>query len=235
MCSSDLPADCGTWLEFGLALEFTGETEQAMAAYREALRQCPDLHPARARLGGLIAATGDLEGGGRLLDEVLNSDPGLTDSVAEAMNKAGLRRRSAGDAKGAIALLRRAQGLSPANLKHGAALGEALEDAGDRGGALAEYRAVVAGAPESPHCCERIDVIYQGRKDGPGRLAEWRRIVEMHPDAAWPRLHLGLALEDSGDLEGAKAAYREALSHNARVEIDSGLFRSISESETGLP
>jgi Flp pilus assembly protein TadD len=124
---------------------------------------------------------------------------------------------SAGNIAEALAEIRRARSLAPTDLRNRVALGEALEASGDDDGALAEYRAVVAEAPESPYCSGRIDTIYGRRNNPAARVDEWRRLVQLHPDAAVPHLHLGLALEASGDAPGARAAYGRAL------EIDPNL------------
>jgi tetratricopeptide (TPR) repeat protein len=223
----DGPADSDTWYEFGLANEGAGNADRAAAAHREALRLRPDRQPARMRLGGLTAGTGDVAEGLRLFDEAVDAAPGLAGAAAGVCDEAAQARRRAGDTAGAVALLRRAQRLAPDNLRHSAALGGALEDAGDDAGALEAYRAVVTAVPESPHSSDRIDAIYERRNDAAERAAEWRRMVEARPGAVVPQLHLGLALEAAGDAAGAEAAYRAALSRNAKSEADSALFKGI--------
>jgi len=104
-----------------------------------------------------------------------------------------------------------------------------LEAAGDSAGALDEYRAVVEAAPESPKSSASIDALLYGRGEKTARVEEWKRLVSLHPDAAVPQLHLGLALEASGDLAGAEAAFGQALSRDPKVEADSALFRQVKK------
>ncbi len=222
-------------LHLGMALEDSGDDAGAEAAYREAMRLRPERPEPKVRLGVIIAAKGKTEEGLRLLDEAVAAMPDLAGPAAAGCDRAAKVRGSSGDTAGALTLLRRARSLSPTDLRYCVAVGEALEAAGDDDGALGEYRAVLDEVPESPHCSERIDAVYQRRKDISGLVAEWRHMVEIHPDAAWPRLHLGLALEANGDLGGAETAYCGALSRNAAVDTDSTLFHRIKNKECGAP
>jgi Flp pilus assembly protein TadD len=222
-------------LYLGRALEVLGDTAGAETAYREALQLDPEQLEAKAMLGAVIAAGGGVEGGLRTLDEAVLAVPGLAGPAAEACERAAQTRLSGGDHAGALTLLRRARSLSPTDLRYRVSLGGALEAAGDDAAALEEYRAVVGEVPESPHSSARIDAIYGRRKDSSGRVAEWRRAVAAHPGAATPRLHLGLALEASGDEAGAESAYREALSRDAALEAESALFGRVKGAGRSAP
>jgi tetratricopeptide (TPR) repeat protein len=211
-------------LHLGIALEDLGDNTGAEAAYREALRLCPKMAGPKMRLGAVLASGGDVDGGLKLVDEGVKAMPDLAGPAAEACGRAAKRRLSVPDTRGALALLRRARSLSPTDLRYRVALGGALEAAGKDDLALEEYRAVVAEVPDSPHSSDQIDAIYQRRNDPASRVAEWRHTVEFHPDAAVPRIHLGLALEAAGDILGAETAYREALKRDAAVNADSALF-----------
>ena len=204
------PDACIPRWHLGMALEISGDPAGAEAAYRVVLGRCPQRHEPKIWLGALIAGNGDLDGGLRQVDEAVAAMPDLVASAAEACGRSAKARVAAGDLPGALVLLRRACGYSPADLRYRVALGETLEAAGDDAAALSEYRAVVAGVPEAPHSSERIDVIYQRRGDTAGRVDEWRRLASVHPDAAMPQLHLGLALEASGDTAGARTALEKA-------------------------
>ncbi len=222
-------------LYLGMALEDSGDTSGAEAAYREALRLSPEGQNPKLRLGVLVAAKGGVEEGLRMLDEAVRAMPSLAGSAAEGCDRAAKARGSAGDGAGALALAKRARSLSPSDLRYRVALGGALEAAGDDDGALDEYRAVVEQAPESPKSSARMDAILEKRGDKAARVDAWRRMAETHPGAAVPRIHLGMALEASGDKLGAESAYREALSRNALAEVQSDLFRRIRRSEIGQP
>ncbi len=228
--SAACPAAFMPAFRLGLALEAEGDTVAAKAVYEEALRRCPGRAEPRVRLAGLAAAVGDVEQGLQII-AALAAEGGedTAGHAARACGGAARARVIAGDFRGAAALLREACLLSPRDLSHRVALGEALEAAGDGDGALAEYREVAAEMPDAPYSGRRIDGIFLRRNDPAGRVAEWRRMVAAHPAAAVPRMHLGLALEAAGDAVGAATAYREALSHDASVEADSLVFRSVKD------
>jgi tetratricopeptide (TPR) repeat protein len=205
------PGACVPRWHLGMALEGSGDAAGAEAAYREVVQRCPLRHEPKIWLGAVIAGRGDVDGGLGFMDEAVAAMPELAGAAAEACGRAAKARVAAGDAPGALVLLRRARVLSPADPHYRVALGGALEAAGDDNGALEEYRAVVGESPELPHSGKGIDAIYERRKDLSGRVGEWKALVARHPDAVMPQLHMGLALEASGDMAGAEAAYRSVV------------------------
>ncbi len=225
-CACSLvPATCQYAVNRAGVLEAVEDMAGAEAAYRDALKCDPRHVPAKIRLGALLVARGDINGGRELIDEAVSSAPGEKGQAAEACAAAAKRRMQVGDAPGAVAEFRQALSFTPSVLGYRADLAAALEAAGDSAAALDEYNAVVEQAPESPKSSVRIDAILDGRGDGAARLAEWERMVAGHPDAAIPNLHLGLALEALGDIPGARAAYGRVLEINpnlaeARTALD---------------
>jgi tetratricopeptide (TPR) repeat protein len=208
------PTACHHAFALAEVLETVGDLAGSEAAYGDALK-CDAGHiSAKLRLGALLVMRGDLSGGLALIDEAVSARPDSAGQAAGACAAAAKKRMEAGDAAGAVAALRRAHALTPAVTGYRAELAGALEAAGDDAGALEEYRAVVAAVPESPHSSERIDAIHGRRNAAAERTAEWRRMVAAHPDAAIPQMHLGLALEASGDTAGAAAALEKALKVN---------------------
>jgi len=217
----------------GLALETLGDLAGAEGAYRESLLRCPGETDAEVRLAGLAAAAGEVQKALRRITALAADGSETALHGAWACGNAAQVRLASGDLPGAAALLREARRLAPADLSHRVALGSALEAAGDDEGALAEYRAVAMEVPEAPHSGDRIDAIYLRRNTPEARVAEWRNLVTSHPDAVFPRVRLGLALEAAGDAPGAEAAFREALSRNAQVEVNSPLFRMVKQENGG--
>ena len=117
-----------------------------------------------------------------------------------------------------------------------AELAAALEAAGNAAAALDEYRTVVEMAPESPRSAARIDAILDGRADTAARVEFWKRTTAGHPDAAVPQMHLGLALESSGDTANARAALERALKMNpGMAEARNALNRLGNASGNGRP
>ncbi len=220
-------------LHLGMALEDSGDADGAEASYREAIRLLPEWQETKMRLGAIIAAGGNVEEGLRLLDEAVRAMPNLARAAAEGCGRAAKARVAAGDLPHALALLRKARVLSPADLRYRVTLGEALEAARNDDGALGEYRATVAEVPESPKSSGRMDFIFEKRGDKAARVEAWKSLAAAHPEAAIPKLHLGLALEAAGDRAGARQAYANALEINpALVEARAALDK-IGGSESG--
>ena len=195
----------------GVAREDAGKHGPAMESYRETLRLRPGHPQASIRLGGLLAAGGEVEGGLKLMDAAVSNDAGTAGTATRCCGRAAESRLAAGDAAGALVLLRRARALSPDDMAYRVALGEALEAAHDDAGALDEYRAVLSRYPESPRSAARMDAVLARAGIPEKRIGAWRSLVELHPDGLLPRTCLGNALEDAGDTAGAGAAYEEAL------------------------
>ena len=109
-----------------------------------------------------------------------------------------------------------------------------LERTGDRDGAVDACLKLLAAVPEAAQTAARLDGLCgdeaAGRKR---RVALWRGIVSAHPDAAVPNLHLGLALDASGDTAGAAAAYQKALAANPDLPPGSALLEKVRRGGEG--
>ena len=229
------PYDQYLCVALGEALATAGETAGAETAYKEALQRDSGCVAAKAGLGALLAARGELEEGLRLMNEAVAADAGTRGAAAKGCAAAARTLLEQGQALRAVSALEHARTYSPSNLTYRVALGEALEAAGDSSAALGEYRAVVEGVPESPKSSARIDAILEKLGDKDARVKEWTDLAARHPGAATPQLHLGAALEASGDLAGAEAAYRRALSLNGALVADGPLFDRIKNLGPGKP
>jgi len=216
------PKACLYSLALGGALETAGDRPGAGAAYGEALQCDPELVPAKIRLGALLLDGGDCGRGFALLDEAVAAQADTAGLAAEACAGAAGKRMDAGDAPGAAAALRHAIAFTPGVAGYRASLAAALEAAGDRAGALAACRAVVDAVPESPKSSARIDALLDAEGGVAARAKVWAELAARHADAAVPQLHLGLALEASGDLSGARASVEKAL----KINPDLGEARS---------
>ncbi len=224
-----VPATCEYAVTQAGILETLGDMKGAEAAYRDALKCDPGNVPAKIRLGALLVAGGDANGGRTLIEAAIAAQPGGAGQAAEACATAAKQHMADGDASGAATALRRALSLTPNVLGYRADLAAALEAAGDPTAALAEYRTVVGAAPESPKSSARIDALLEGNGDKGARVDLWKQMVAAHPYAVIPKLHLGLALETLGDAAGAEAAYQAALSRDPRLASESALFNQVKD------
>lgn len=116
----------------------------------------------------------------------------------------------------------------PGNLANHYGLAQSLEAQEKYDEALDIYHEVMSGAPESPKTAGRIDALYvsAGRR---GDLTElWKQYVGMHPTAAIPHFHLGLAFEREGLYEHALEELDKALAIdpnlNAAMELRAAII-----------
>jgi Flp pilus assembly protein TadD len=119
-----------------------------------------------------------------------------------------------GNEQGRLAFWGAATGAQPDNGIFRYHLGLAREAVGEDEGALGEYRRVLAESPdttESLYSAKNMDGILTRRNDPAARVGEWRRMAEARPNVSLAQYHLGMALEDADDANGAEEAYREAL------------------------
>ena len=214
----------------GRALESLGKWEGAAAAYREALKINPGL--LQARIAGVIlkVSSGNAAEGIQELQSMAQ-DAGLPkEGIIAAFDQAARHLLERGDTRTALDVYRNglAAFADAPPLLFGQS--EALEQAGDRAGALEVCVRLLAVLPESPKTAERLDALCKASNPGATACMDlWKRIVQTHPDAAIPQLHLGLALEAAGDVAGAEAAYRQALSRDPKPDVDSALFKKVKE------
>lgn len=77
------------------------------------------------------------------------------------------------------------------------------------------FRSVVAESPDFMFGAENLDAHFRMTETPAGRAAQWRILHEKHPNAGLPRLFLGIALRDAGELE----ASRKVLSALVKVPL----------------
>lgn len=145
----------------------------------------------------------------------------------------------------ALALARQALDLDPTELTPHAVAGDALLELGEYDGAAQAY-ARLAGREGPRGGDSRVAYLRFLQGDTPGALAAMRRAVEVARAAAplgeptaWAHAQLGELLFTAGDVDGAGAAFRDALTavpayHRAlaglaRVDAARGRYREAAE------
>lgn len=135
--------------------------------------------------------------------------------VAEALAALAQARIETGNLEEALALCREALTTYPPCEPAKTAEGQVLERQGLLEQAGEAYRASIAIDPGALAPFDGLDKIL-GRQNNPStRIAEWRKIVQDYPQAYAAHFHLALALDETGDTDGAIAAYRQAHDLNA--------------------
>jgi tetratricopeptide (TPR) repeat protein len=120
----------------------------------------------------------------------------------------------------AVAYLRQATQLDPANANALAELARALVSAGDVAGAVAAADAAMALAPAHPVTCDTLGVVY-GQAEFHAKAGQaFARAVELQPDNTQLRYNLASSLQFAGELDQARAQYE------ACVQLDPGHGRA---------
>ncbi len=199
-------------LHLAMAYEAAGDFQTAKETYKQVLKLAPDNVNALCALGGLLLAESNSVAGMTLIESALTvPNPQSSTLAATAFSKAAQAFYDKAEYGTAAEYYRRAIDLDKTNVGNLALLGKCAEALGDVDEALLLYREVMKRAPESPQTAGQIDALYirAGRQ---GEITElWKQYVGLHPKAAIPHLHLGLAFE------------RERLHERSLEELDKAL------------
>jgi tetratricopeptide (TPR) repeat protein len=188
-------------------LGLAGQNDEAIAAYREALRLKPGDADEYATLGWFLRtlrrdgeAPAAYREALRLRPDHMTAFGGLADAL-----------HFAGKPEEALAMYREAVRLHPDHVQSRVDLGAFLARRGDGDGALAEYREAVRRRPDSPAALGGLSYFLGrlGRFDE--QAAVWREAIRREPDIGYNHFGLGGALRDQGKFDDAIAEFREAL------------------------
>jgi len=203
------------WVNLGRGRRAAGELEAAEEAFDAALRHAPG--DASAWLGrGLVAADrGEVEEAEAALERAKELDP---NAAAPWMAEGELR-----EANGAIDAaveayregLRREDGDGASWVR----LGNALVRRGDLEGACDAFGEAIRRAPRLAAAHNGMGTARMMRGEDAAALEALQRAASLDTDDANPLLNMALLRQRRGDVEGAAAAWREALSRDPRSEV----------------
>jgi protein O-GlcNAc transferase len=200
----------------GLILAALGRTQEAIDAYRGALRLNPGAPDVQNNLGNLLEATGDVRGAIEAYRIAWRERPGMV----EAATNLGLALQRLGEYVESVTVLQQAAALRPGDViltGHLAAAhnnyGASLEQRGASGEAEPAYRRAIALDPHfaEAHFNLGKSLATQGRQEE--AIAAYREATHHKPDFAEAHNNLGIAFFVRGRLEEAIASYQEALRH----------------------
>ncbi len=190
----------------GIALFDAGRRDEAVAAYREAIRLDPLLAAPHNNLGNLQLRAKNLPAAEAAYRDAIRLDPGY----AAPHNGLGNVLCNQGDHARGEAAYRAAIRLDARDEMPHNGLGNALAEQGKLVPAAAAYRAAIALNPKSPLPHSGLGHVLARNNDLTGAAAAFREAARLAPSDPAAPFNLGLALSNSGDEAGAVAPLRRA-------------------------
>jgi tetratricopeptide (TPR) repeat protein len=208
--TATLTKNPGCWMahyNLGIALSDQGNTDQAIAHYRQAVELRPNYGEAHYNLGRLLAQKGQLDDAITHYKKALEINP----ADAEAHNNLGATLFASGRVGEAIAHYRTALAIQPNYADASCNLANALLSSGDLDGAIAHYLACLAVSPNQAEVQYNLAsaLFRMGRTDE--AITHYEKALQLRPQNADARANLGSAFLAKGRVGDAIVQYRDAL------------------------
>ncbi len=192
-----------------LAIEYAarGDSERAVDALRAELELRPRADDVWAYLGETLFARGDMEGAADAWERAARIAPG---AASHSLSKSGayIALGRLAEAEDALAAAR-AAGEDGSTLHFNAGL--IAQKRGDVDAAEARYSEALTRDATNADAHSNLAQIYLATERPSEAAASFARVVALEPNDGIARFNLAVALEATGDVERARAAYREAL------------------------
>jgi len=221
------------------ALKEAGKLNQALAAYRTAVRRWPSdatLYHDLAVAARDAADTSAAPAARALREEAARAERAaltLAPDSALAHNGLGLLAIDRGQPQAAVAEFERASTLDPTNASYLANLGNARRAAGDRAGAEQAYRQAMAISDRAADAANGLGVLLV-ESQRPAEAVPWfERALASAPDFVEARLNLGIALQESGQPARAVEQYRQVLSARGAAREKQAAAKLLASLGTG--
>jgi tetratricopeptide (TPR) repeat protein len=200
----------GCWMahyNLAIALRAKGETDPAVAHYRQAVVLRPDYAEAHYNLARILVEKGEFEESIIHYEKALAVNP----ADAEAHNNLGSTLFQIGRVDEAIVHFQKALAIQPDYADASCNLANALLSKGDMDGALVYYLAGLALSPNHAEAQYNLAsaLLRKGRTDE--AIAHYQKTLELQPGNADAHANLGSALLEKGRPQDAIGQYREAL------------------------
>jgi tetratricopeptide (TPR) repeat protein len=208
--TATLTKNPGCWMahyNLGIALNDQGDTDGAIAHYRQAVELRPSYAEAHYNLGRLFAQKGRLDDAIAHYEKTLEVNP----ADAEAHNNLGATLSASGRVDEAITHYRKALAIQPDYADASCNLASALLSNGDLGGAITCYLACLAVSPNQAEAQYNLAsaLFRTGRTDE--AIAHYQKVLELRPGNADAHANLGSVFLAKGRVRDAIAQYRHAL------------------------
>jgi protein O-mannosyl-transferase len=208
--TATLAKNPGCWMahyNLGIALNDQGDTNGAIAHYRQAIELRPSYGEAHYNLGRLLVQKGQLEKAITHYVKALDINP----ADAEAHNNLGATLFASGRVDEAITHYRKALAIQPDYADASCNLASALLSSGDLDGAIAYYSACLRVSPNQAEAQYNLAsaLFRKGRTDE--AVAHYQKVLKLRPENADARANLGSVFLAKGRVRDAMAQYRDAL------------------------
>jgi len=195
------------YINYGVSLGLNGQTDEAVAVYREALALEPDNATAHSNLGNSLAVLGQTDQAISALERAIRLQP----DFAKAHNKLGVLWFKKRQWKRAIASFKRAVAFHPDDPAYRVNLGNAYHGNSETNRAVAAYEKAIQLDPNRVDAWNNLGVIEFDRKAWDRAIAAFERTAVLDPGNASAHTNLGNAHAEKGNRDQAIAAYETAL------------------------
>ena len=204
------PAFAEAHFNLGNLLKETGRVDEAIAAWRLAIKHRPDFATAYGNLGNALRGRGQREEAVANLRQAISLNP----RSAIDHNNLGVALQEAGNLPEAVAAFRQAIALNRDYADAHGNLGAILKMLGESTEALIECRKAVALNPNHFQGYGNLAGVLNEMGDHAGAIAAAHRAIAINP--RWPVAYnnLGCALQESGRFDEAMNAIQRALALN---------------------
>jgi tetratricopeptide (TPR) repeat protein len=208
--TATLTKNPGCWMahyNLGIALSDQGDTDGAIAHYRQAVELRPSYTEAHYNLGRLLVQKDQLDEAIAHYEKGLEINP----ADAEAHNNLGATLFASGRVDEAIAHYRKALAIQPDYANASCNLASALLSNGDLGGAITCYSACLAVSPNQAEAQYNLAsaLFRTGRTDE--AIAHYQKVLELRPENADAHANLGSVFLAKGRVRDAIGQYRDTL------------------------
>jgi tetratricopeptide (TPR) repeat protein len=197
-----------TYNNLGRALNELSRDDEALDAYRNAIRINPRDAKASYNLGVTLAKLGMLEPAIDAHRQAISIKP----DFAEAYLHLGAALRAQGKLEAAVAAYHQAIHINPNFIEAYNNLGGALNELDRRDEAIVAYRQAITIRPHDGVTFYNFGLALaeQGKLDE--AISAYRRAVTIEPDFTEARCNLGLLLKEQGKIDEARSLLEAALS-----------------------
>lgn len=201
------PGESTAWFSLGLAYHQTGQNEEALSAYREALRIDPKNANTWNNIGIIFRETGQQENAIEAYQQALRIDPMYLD----AWYNLGIVYRRIGSIANAIEAHQQALRINPQFASAWNGLGSAYDDFGQITKAIEAYLEALRINPKYDHAWINLGIAYGKSGNNTQAIEAFKQALLINPKDRLAWSSLGLSYSENGQTAKAIEAYQQAL------------------------